>query len=473
MNKYIEFKDLLANYVKIKYKSTSEAAKHIEINRATLTKIMNGQRCISNLEEAIRIGKKLMLTTDEFENFVKSYKISKMGVNVYRRRNKVQNIIDLISNNDFEKSIDLELNEISLKNLADIVCINNKLELNKYIRAVIYSEFNNGSDIKIIAQPCEELNSIIYSCANHNHNKKIIHYFCMDNNFSTDDFNEHNLDVICNTVVLALSGINYQPMYYYDNAAAHFNSNCILPCAVVTENYTIAFDYSMQNGIVYKNQNINEFYKKIVLQIEKNSEKLFAEIHNYNDILDFYSDNSLLEYEYCYQPCVLCSVDDAVVEKHINLPEEAKMYYMKMRKKFMMQYFDRKPFNIFYEKGLEDFVENGKIYEIPEEFYTKPTPSERKQILKNMVRLITEDKINLRACKENVFKGSKTLIIVGAENFIRIVLINKEFTRSVYLKITEPGTVFAFNDYFKYLINEEFVYSKEETIDIIKNYIKE
>ncbi len=93
----LEFGRSLEEYIKRSGMSVKSASEYLGMNRTTLQHIISGDRKLKNVDEAREIGQKLMLTSDEMEEFISKYKISVMGEATYRRRNKVAQFLEQIS----------------------------------------------------------------------------------------------------------------------------------------------------------------------------------------------------------------------------------------------------------------------------------------------------------------------------------------------------------------------------------------
>lgn len=464
------FGRLLEKYIKRNKMSVKAASEYLGINRTTLQHMIAGDRSLKNIAAAEEVGRKLMLTTDEMKEFLDNYKISVMGENVYKRRQKVQNILSRMENV-------IPLNGADIPNAARntaepyaserTIAFYNKFELDKCIRAVLNSEINSRSEILLLAQPSEYLNTVIYSCTDKLPIGSVKQYFCMDNNFNADDPNESNLDILYDAFFLASVIENYEPFYYYDNIASHINSNSLLPYCLVTDNYAVTFDYDFSRGIFYSDPAAVGFYRDIMKKYERNSQLFFSRRSSAQSLMSFYGDSFEDSYHYHYHPCVMLAVSDDIIARRTICSPAERMAFLKFKKEVYPKCFTHKIYIFFNEAGLKEFMESGVVSDLPDYCYEKPDMRDRLSILQKMIEFTETGALTYRILKENIFDGKYSPTIDVADNFIKIDHRKKLFT------ISEQGLIYSFNDYFEYLSKSDMIYTKEETVAIMKKYLSE
>lgn len=465
-----DFCETLKGYIDRNGFTVTAAAEHIGVNRTTLQKILSGERKIKDNETVVEYGKKLMLNSDELEDLQKKYEISVMGKDVYERRSKVQNILtSMFSNMNYTCN---SFGNIQLPNEKDdVVVFNDSVTLKQGIHRFVYQEALDGSDVKIIAQPSNAINSIINACFHDLDNKSsVCHYFCMDNCFNGKNPNEKNLDILSQTFELAVTVKNYKPFYYYDVIDSHINTTSFFPYCIVMDKHVICFNATISMGIVYSDKRIIEFYEQAISRFDEYVTPFFKNMRCCNDLIDFYSDISIEKYVFAYQPCIMQCIPEQLILSHINIKEISEFEikrYSQLLKNGADMFYRYKPFILFSRGGIEEFMRNGKIYEIPEEFYFKPNENERRMILNNMIKQIENDKANYRMIKDSDMLGSRKIVFDLADEHLKIT--NCEDNNFLMFNISEFGIIYSIYDFFEYACKSDLFYSAEETLNILKS----
>lgn len=466
----LDFCETLKAYIDRSGLSITAAAEHIGVNRTTLQKILSGDRKIKDIETVTEYANKLMLNSDELEDLIVKYNISIMGKEVYARRKKVKNVITSMFSDARYPYCSYE--SVFLENEKDrVITFNDSAMLKQAIFRFVSLEAKSGSDVTIIAQPSKAINSIINGCFQDvKSDATISHYFCMDNCFSGKNPNEQNLDILTQTFELAVSVQNYKPYYYYDNINSHINTTSLLPYCIIMNKHVICFNTSFSMGIIYSNSKIIDFYKSIVEKLEEFVKPFFKKMKCCNDLIDFYSDITVEKYVFSYQPCIMQCIPKHMIMSHINdneLSKEEIQKYTILLENGSNMFYKYKPCIIFSRSGIEEFMRNGKIYEIPENFYIKPNEEERHLILDNMIKQIENNKANYRMLKDSEMLGRRKIVFDLADEHFKIT--NCEDNNFKMFNISEYGIIYSMFDFFEYVSKSDAFYSTDEMLSVLKD----
>ncbi len=465
----LEFGRSLEEYIKRSGMSVKSASEYLGMNRTTLQHIISGDRKLKNVDEALEIGQKLMLTSDEMEEFISKYKISVMGEATYRRRNKVAQFLEQISETaNFHTAKKVKLVEPDID--SDVLTVNNKIELLEYIQQALCAAVDNESEITIIAQPSESLNMVLFSCLGNEHQKAIDHIFCVDNNYRADAANENNLEILRLTYQIAINIDSYTPLYYYDNISAHINSNSLLPYCIITDKYAITCDNEYESGIIYSNPDTVSFYKKCSERIKGRCQRLFTRPKSFAELPSLNAGKGGCRFEYGYQPCISAVTPPDLFMKHVKIPENERAIYLKYAVDEAKRFLVCKPCDIFYEAGLKDFIDNGFVASYPESFYSVPTEEVRQQVLRSMIEMVEKGTVDFRALVNDKPMRSIHFEVNASDDYVVLFLLLGE--RIIHLNITEPGLIKCFTDYFEYICKNGTVLDKEGTLEILRKYLR-
>ncbi len=467
-----QFSELLREHIHKKDITIKALAEKCGIDRTYLHKILKGERKVPNMAFVENICLQLMLSAEDKSRLIELYNISEMGEEVYNRRKQVSKIIHDMANTNMEEPDGLTFKtEVDIDTVPEISIYTDKRELRKNLQILICSDVQNGSDIQVIAQPTEFLTSLL-SVAAEGSESTINHLFFFDNTTGEKSPAKYNLDIFPFICHLAQKHEKYEPLYYYESAAAYFNSTNIMPNIIITNNFIIRTDSDYCEGVIYKSQPMVGFYMRQFEKLRGKCTKLLDHAMDIFEYVYFWYDDNANFVGMDFQPCTMLCLTEDIYNAHALLPADAKEYIkqkLTMGKKALLEH---KFINLFSEKGLAEFMATGEIFELPRNSYTYPTLAERKIMLQIMISLCESGTADYRIIKDDYFAVSKNLCINISDNTsLNIVARNNCFSDFSYLKISETSIVQASWDYFQYFISTDAVCSHEETIEILRSYL--
>lgn len=466
-----KFTDLLNKYIERNKLTRTSAAEYLGISRTTLQHILSGNRSFKDYWCVKEVGEKLMLTSDELNEFLNEYRISDMGAEVYNRRVLVAKIISQMS-----QAEPIHLDALSIKQLergkSPVMTACDNLSLKKILKYVLVTQKPELDEIFLVAQPSDFINEIIVVGSDENPNCRINHVFCADNEFNSDKYNKDNLESLYYSFVAAISSNNYSPYYYYDNISSHINTNSLFPNLLVAGEYVVSFNSDCTYGIAFQNAQAAEFYKKTVQSLIMRSSEIFTPLESNDDLISLFLNISDCQYEYFYQPCLLVAAPPEMLLSNVRLENEQKARFMSMVKDFYPSYINSHPYNFFCEEGLREFMRTGVVYELPQEVYVRPMPEGRVAVLERMISMLENDVINYCIFRDSFRINNSALNIHASRKQIKIFFTNSS-GRLIALNVNEPGLIFSFADYFDYISTSDVLYSKEETLVIFRKILDE
>ncbi|MGN1134168.1 MAG: helix-turn-helix domain-containing protein [Oscillospiraceae bacterium] len=463
------FSENLNSIIKKRNISIKRLAESIDVDRTVLQKIITGSRKPANREIVEKICDKLMLSSDIKNTLLEQYEIAVMGEEIYKRRQYVAKIINDLSHKKFEldKSIDFKT-QIDLENIPGTTFCNDHNDLLKNIQIIISYEFQNGSDVNIIAQPSKTLNSILKYCIDEKAENKINHVFCMDNSPIDKNPLKYNLNIFSYVSELAYENKNYCLYYYYGDIVTNMSFMGVLPYMIITNDFVVCSNPDYSSGIIYKSRNHVDFYSRQFNEILMQKSKLISVI---NDFDFYYCSKDILtrSFTYNYQSEFSLCLDSDIFDRYSLLDDDHK--YMKdflfNLNSSTLNYESK---NIFTEKGLEEFTKTGRMTEIPEYMYKPISVKDRKAMLKRMIDFAESGIYNYRIVKSN-YNIFNNKLCIGIMDNSRLMI--QLFNGFKYLIIEETSIVMAFKDYLEFLFDSDMVYNKEETISIMKKHLED
>ena len=406
-----QFSALLKEYTIKKGYTIKTLSEMCGIERTYLHKILKGERKPPNAEFVNEICCQLMLTAEEKSELMERYNIAVMGEEVYMRRSRVGEIISNMANcgSKSKKGIDFKT-EIDYDSVPEFFSYSDSKEFYKNILILLYCDVQNGSDIRVIAQPSEFLASILSYCVE-DADVSVYHLFCFDNTACESNSNKYNLDIFPFICDMAMAHEKYKPFYYYDNALSHINSMSLMPYVLITDNFVICSDEKFSRGMIYKSPKAVDFYIGQFERLRSECMSLLSSASSFIEIAQFWYEEADSLVSFDYQPCSMIGVTEDIYNAHVTVPEEMKPIISGVLTRGQSSFMKTRFLNFFSEKGLAEFMETGEIFELPAGTYTRPTFAERKIMLQNMIAICQNGGCEYRAIKDERFASTKNLCI--------------------------------------------------------------
>lgn len=392
-------------------------SKSTGIERTKLQRIKSGQK-LPTKEELEIISRELSLTPDEKENIFTELEIALIGEDKYKSRIHTKRFIEQlynIFNNESANSI--STSEINL-NTNSIYTTNTTTETNALINSFMNAETSKENHIYIYNSVIAgEMFENIYSKIINHPKLSVTHIIGFKPHNDTYESYYANVNIISKIYPVFLSQTNYYVYYYYDKV----KENSMFPYTVISDNYTLMLSYNFKYAILTNNENVVKTTKLVFEEKIKNTYPLISDITDVLSYSNIYvehhskynqKDTQLITIE--YEPCVFPYLDtelvkallkkdipnyNTIVERCLNIKDSYKKI------KLSQSYFTK--------AGVQNFIDNGRINEIPE-FVYDPIPFEiRIELLEKLcydakiskikeLHLINDNKLkvpeNLRYC---------------------------------------------------------------------------
>lgn len=466
-----QFSEYLNELVKAREVTIKGLADVCDIDRTLLHKVLVGSRKPPNEQFVKKIADNLLLAKDEYEQLLEKYKIILMGEDTFNCRQKVAKIIRSISHRRIENSKSTTLKtKIDVTDIPDINTYYNQDNLVKNAQIIISYEIQQNSDISIVAQPSDILNTILKNCIDDSADTEIQHIFCLDNEPNKNAYCSYNLDVFSYISQLAIEYKNYKPFYYYDNQKSHINTTSLMPYVIITKNFVICSDSDFSSGLICKFDGYVDFYNNQFKNLKSKCKLLLSLLHDSESIESYYRKAKSWEICYNYQSCITLCCDRDIFYSCVKGSHEFKTKACELLESISKMQFTGKYINIFSETGIQDFMENGKLLDFPDNVYIPINKKDRKRIIKKMIYLTEKDLYHYRIVKDEHDMFFYHLCISADESNLCIQYGVDEST--CYFTIAERSLVCAFRDYMYYLFESDKIYSKEETINILNGYMQ-
>ena len=440
------------------------------LKRTTITKYANGKSKppdSASLEELIRM---MALGIEEAEELREAYAITKIGEPIYFRRKHVEELLKVI-NNTTVYPFEMERHScIQLK--RDIECITGKVNVINIMSIILSSEADEDMPmIKIAAQPetNRELMSFLTTIASIVPGVQVEHIFCVDNKSVNDD-NAYNINVLKEIMTLIVSGVAYTPYYYYEDVKSHINQFSSFPNIVITSKYLMLISYHLDRAVISGFEEFITMQREVFEEHKKGCDKYIQVLPGPLDILSYYeqvvegTENIIPDFSVMPDPCLFPFLDDKIVMKYARheLPNiDAAVRLLLDRIKRYRKGMERKPEVSFCTKsGFKNFMETGRITEIPSIYYDPFDPEVRLLMVKRLYTAMKRGTYKLKVLDDRF--NIRNISFACYNEYSMTYCYNHPVKGMLAFGFRERSTVTSIYDYFTTLEEEQLVLSDEE-----------
>lgn len=464
------FSELLKGYIDRCGVTVVSLAKQCGADRTTLHKIISGERKPPGEEFVIKLSRLLMLSSAERDGFIEQYEISLVGDELYRRRRNVNAMIRKLS----------EVGEEIFSEAESFYRSDPKTdEISSYyygkqaVLQAVFSEFTadlmKGAPICIITQPDEQFLRFMKYALMFYKGSEIRHIFCLDNSAGDGGANDYNLDLFPKVCELAVVFGNYRPMYYYDRVASHINAASLLPISVVGESFMFRAPLDLESGTIVRDSAAVEFSRKEFSRIEAMCYPFLERANGVSGMLG----NGASYHDYYltldFQPTFVFTADEESLRANLHLTEEQidrfieKINYLKER------YIGREYTDVFTAEGLRSFLRNGAVMELPKRVCQPMPPERRIKMIEDIIGFCENRVYDFRVIENQYAPSPRMRINLDAEGTAHFAIRTK--AGYVFLTVCEQSMGIAMQDYIDSLIENGKIYSKERSIETMKEIL--
>lgn len=479
-----DFSEMLSFAIKSRNINVNEMIQYCGIDRSTMYQIIRGKRKPANMRLVEEIAAFMELSPSERQRFIDTYEITRIGKEKFYSRKSVYQFLldfDLLNSKDFLKLdtppfIDVPFCDADSKSL---ICLSRQSQISAYIHRIFKQESSKEyGKIYIIAQPkhLDKINLSAY-LLNFGDNISIQHILCMDN--SKDILSsEQNYNINCFKTLLPFYGMQYEyiPYYYYDQVSSHFGSFNLMPCLFLTSSEAVVCSDDLMEGFYFSSPDVISSLSRYFHNALSNAKPLSTSFRSVLDtfLQNFYHKTSsqTMQYYLAAEPCLIRFFRDEILEQHLksDIPDRENVLellkaYVRKQKSFKNYYY------FFTKKGMENFLETGRLHEIPDEIYEAFHYSDRIDFLR---QLYEENQAQPRTflLKGNLADIPDNFNLFGSAS-TGFLLFSKYYGLPSFLLLQEPKIIQSFYDFLSSIIENHLATSLEETQQYLKDLLEQ
>lgn len=474
-----EFSNLLNRYIHQKGYSIRSLAKRAGIPVATLTKMCSGARSPRNQKDRIdRIADVLMLTPAQRQDLTDMLEKEIVGAENYASRASIKALIEGMN------CIVQPTQQSAVKTvLPELVMAEKRTDVYTLMRGFLENAAQGAAlDVYLPPQDAVVMESLCRVIRGGTARvRHILALTASDGKMGTVD--PHNLEALrrIQPLLLDMSGRRdaYQAFYYYERTATLSASALQFPNVMISEQGVLlcAADYS--HAIYSGSPQMQKYFQRLFrtqLAACRPLTRIFLslreQIGRYISLMQAGDPRQpLLTLE--WQPCLMWAVSEQEIQYFLpqNVPfrsEYLNLYLPYLRK---IQQWD-KALLFFSREGLEDFVQTGRILELPDDILDGPLPvSLRAELLRRMLEAARQGRVEPRIVREEKLRiGRDTQLISYGSDTVLLASMN-HLAGNQACFIEELSANWSALDFLENLESTDWTLSAEESCVIIREVL--
>lgn len=425
-----------------------ELSKASGFARSYIALMKTGQRVSPDAEKMMKLMYALNLPPYELEEFREEYYRARIGDEAYEREKAVMDFI-----HSFDNVSNLCIKEHHRYEIPDVKTVNNRMDLERLIKAVIKNEAEKRNGfLHIMMQGTENLfKNILPGVCDSNKELKIEHIVCMEQSGEQRTRNEnlYNIKMLKELIPITVfsNSQNYKLYYYYDHVASKYNIGSLLNYMILTSEYLICIDASMTNALVSKEESVRELYEYIFQNNKRNCRQMISYINDEIEMKQYQTEKNEIDditYSIAQQPCFGVLKVQGLFRKYANYINKKMLFSLEktiQKNSARINEDNNKHISYCTKEGLKRFAVEGIIDELPRELDGVLDKRDRKYILATLLEMIESNKYELYLLEANipkelfinVYSESNMIVLYHAENLkTKYILNESSITKTIY-----------------------------------------
>lgn len=451
-------------------------AKNAELERTSIHKALKDERILpySALKKLIKY---FQLTLTEAKELNLYYDMLLLGDEVYDTYTEISHLISDLNRLHFSafsyKPNFTEDNDFCSK------LIQGKAEVEYSIQTLLNkeTEYENLSINLYLGEdnPLSDTFIKLWKSGKHFNVHQIVSFH--SNNPRTNN-DQQNIRLIRKLLPASLlSNSQYFAFYCFVNDEVQASLNPF-PHFIITPHFLISMNSDYSIAYINTDSSIIRFYQKQFEQTKSECQPLISYSDNPLDILSTYMDNTDKTgyFTMMSQPCMGRYYTRSMIEKYIrqDLPYRSSLIEMGVQRFSVLAEQNTNYYTIFTEDGISQFVKDGIIADLPSAQVLPLEPADRLLMLKQLRKDISDNLVYGYLADMVQLEIPPYLTFTCDPRFgLHVYAINGfvggSYTCNLHISAANIGNVFC--DFIRFLPNSKYVYSKEQTLEILDKYI--
>lgn len=474
-----EFGDFLKKQIENTGESISAVARGAGVERTTLHKAISGERTLSYIAMQ-KLMNYFHMSPHEKNVFTEYYNMQMQGRKFFNTRKMIVNLLKELSELPVgnQKHRPEFLAEYIESRKDDCTIWSGTYAVRNVMRRLIDCELKEKTPQIQIFLPAED-EFVMYYLYNifseYETGLEVTHIIPYLVYQGID--REEGMKILSRVLPLVLTASEqYRPYFYYSRSeilAVPFPFYMITgkSLLLISENFEKACEVPFRNFREHYGIHFTQALKKCVpmMTVQKD---IFTVLKAYSQTVEKSS-----YYTFMNQPCMGKFYTNELIERKIKkeFPYREELVAESQRRFSELASVTKDYFTFFTASGLKEFMETGIVSDIPRQVIDLVTEEERYQLVESLKNEIAEDKIMGRVVNEERLSLPHYLSFsVNAQNKVDIFTLQQDQQdESIYsIHIDEPLIGASFLDFVHFLPKSEYVFSKEQTLEIIDKLLR-
>ena len=480
------FSDLLLQAIqgnKIRYSTLSEMTG---IERTLIHRLANGSRIPSGKEMVLNLANVLQLNPDETDKILQAFYISKMGEEVWERRQLAKNFIRSFTRkpvSEYRSDGTITISESKHEAIPETGMVREENAVRQLLDFILLSASREeNGNIFILAQPEFEIlyDSLVRVDFSANHTKiEQIMCFQSPQNAKELESDRYNFNCLNAMIPVMISCTHYACYSYFDNVGSLFNFSSFLPYTILTDKYVLQVSASCDSAYFSEDPEYISYWKEIFLKKKQFSNPVFGRLLGLEgylqSIVNAADEKCSCIYAVMGQPCIGDVLTPDIIGQftypHYLADEKIRslLELMAVKKASVTG----KSYWCYPEEGFGKFVESGRVSEIPSESYAPLEKDASIEMLRNVRKLLDLEKYNLFLSNSERFRIPSKLTICGLSPMSVYVSYNDEKSGFSVFNISEIGLSGIIYDFLEYTFKSDLVFSDEISKEKLDKFLSQ
>lgn len=475
-----EFSNLLNRYIHQKGYSIRALAKRAGIPVATLTKMCSGARSPRNQRERIdRISDVLMLTPSQREALTDLLEKEIVGADNYDSRASVKQLIEGMT-----CIVQLTQQAMVKSVLPDMVVVEKRTDVYTLMRAFLENAAQ-GSDLDVYLPPDDAVVLESLCRAIRGGNVRVRHILALTaSSGKKGGVEAHNLEALyrIQPLLLDMSGRRdaYQAFYYYERTATLSTSPLQFPNVMISEQGVLLCSADYSHAIYNGSSPIQKYFHRLFRSQLSACRPLTRIFLNLRDQIGRYIScmqagdprQTLLTLE--WQPCLMWAVSEQEIHQFLPKTVPFRDEYLNLYLPYLREIQQWDKIVLFFSReGLEDFLQTGRMQELPEDILDVPLPAFiRVGLLQRLLEAACQGRVEPRIVREEKLHiGRDTqLISYGADTILFASMNHLAGNQACFIE--ELSANWSALDFLENLTNTDWTLSEEESCSIVQSMLE-
>ena len=470
-----KFSNYLRKLIDQSGESITSISRNTGIERTSIHKALKDERILSYKTLQI-LARYFGLSVEERQEFFRLHDISLQGEDAYENRQAVCDLLNTLSSVNFSMFPSPEVNALPLTDSL----INGEYAVRSAIRSVLIYEVSHHTDVEIQMFLPEKLDLTMEFMElwlnDHHFSVSELLYLHRANNTLSPNPARKNLRKLGSVIPLCLASRgSYKPYYFTENMHAVTVSPLIY--YIITPSCLLQISEDLSTARISDNTELISYYRNFFQTKLQNCDLLIQCSSNIMEVLQEYIDGTSPDalQVFMSQPCPGRYITPEIIQKYLNSDDMPyhPMYDL-VEKHFSVLRQDQITYlTVFTEKGLSDLTQTHVLQDMPPQYVPPLEPDDIRQMLTALYKEISDGTISGLILRPTHLQLPDYLTLYVTSAGLHIYTTNA-FVFGAYccnIHIQEPSLCRIFTEFIKNLPGSPLVYTKEETLNLLKQYI--